>query len=81
MLAEQMLNLVEYLHQSNYVHRDLKPANFVVGKYIFDVSFQFDYSTEIERDFVAFKFYNCEHLYILLILYLRKKIYDSNSLY
>jgi len=31
MLAEQMLNRVKYLHQSNYVHRDLKPANFVVG--------------------------------------------------
>jgi len=31
MLAEQMINRVQYLHEKDYVHRDLKPANFVIG--------------------------------------------------
>ena len=31
MLAEQMINRVEYLHKKNYIHRDLKPDNFLMG--------------------------------------------------
>ena len=31
MLADQMIDSLQYLHEHDYVHRDLKPANFVVG--------------------------------------------------
>jgi casein kinase 1 len=31
MLADQMLNCVEYLHAKSFIHRDIKPANFVMG--------------------------------------------------
>jgi len=31
MLADQMIDRLQYLHEKDYVHRDLKPANFVVG--------------------------------------------------
>ncbi|VDM96225.1 unnamed protein product [Thelazia callipaeda] len=31
MLASQMLPLVEYVHNKNYLHRDLKPCNFLMG--------------------------------------------------
>uniref|UniRef100_A0A7N0ZS86 non-specific serine/threonine protein kinase n=1 Tax=Kalanchoe fedtschenkoi TaxID=63787 RepID=A0A7N0ZS86_KALFE len=31
MLADQMLNIIEYMHSKSYVHRDIKPANFVMG--------------------------------------------------
>lgn len=32
MLAEQMIDLVEHLHNHSFVHRDIKPENFVIGK-------------------------------------------------
>jgi len=31
MLAQQMLKLIEFLHQNNFIHRDIKPDNFVMG--------------------------------------------------
>jgi serine/threonine protein kinase len=31
MLADQMLDRLEYLHERGYVHRDLKPDNFLMG--------------------------------------------------
>eukprot|EP00803_Ostreobium_quekettii_P009544 evm.model.scf_85EXC.1 EVM.evm.TU.scf_85EXC.1 scf_85EXC:16254-19834(+) len=31
MLADQMLNRVEYLHSKSFVHRDIKPDNFLMG--------------------------------------------------
>jgi len=31
MLADQMINRVEYLHAKNFIHRDLKPDNFLIG--------------------------------------------------
>jgi casein kinase 1 len=31
-LADQMLNRIEYLHNNDYIHRDLKPENFLMGK-------------------------------------------------
>ncbi|KAH9326410.1 hypothetical protein KI387_006588, partial [Taxus chinensis] len=31
MLAEQMLNRVEYIHSRSFIHRDLKPDNFLMG--------------------------------------------------
>jgi casein kinase 1/casein kinase 1 epsilon len=43
MIAEQMLNRIEYLHKSRFLHRDLKPDNFAIGRgknmrkiYVFD---------------------------------------------
>lgn len=36
MLAEQLLNRIEYLHSKCFVHRDIKPANFVMGPGHFD---------------------------------------------
>lgn len=31
MLALQMIERIEYLHQKSYVHRDIKPENFTIG--------------------------------------------------
>lgn len=31
MLAEQILSLIEYLHDKKFVHRDIKPENLVLG--------------------------------------------------
>ncbi|OHT03720.1 hypothetical protein TRFO_06548 [Tritrichomonas foetus] len=32
MIADQMISLVQYLHERNYIHRDIKPHNFLMGK-------------------------------------------------
>ena len=32
MLAEQMINAVQYIHSRHFIHRDIKPDNFVIGR-------------------------------------------------
>ena len=31
MIAEQLLNNIEYIHLKGYLHRDIKPQNFMIG--------------------------------------------------
>ena len=31
MLADQVIQRVEYVHQRGYIHRDIKPDNFLIG--------------------------------------------------
>ncbi|KAI8553451.1 hypothetical protein RHMOL_Rhmol05G0017200 [Rhododendron molle] len=31
MLADQMINLVEFVHSKSFLHRDIKPDNFLMG--------------------------------------------------
>ena len=44
MLGEQMLTILKYIHERNFVHRDIKPDNFCMGlnynsKYVYIVDF------------------------------------------
>jgi len=32
MLADQMLTIIEYIHNNNFIHRDIEPANFLIGR-------------------------------------------------
>ncbi len=31
MLADQLIERMEYLHKNNFIHRDIKPDNFLMG--------------------------------------------------
>ena len=31
MLADQMLQRIEYMHSKKFLHRDIKPDNFLMG--------------------------------------------------
>ncbi len=31
MIADQMIQRIEFLHHNNFIHRDMKPDNFLVG--------------------------------------------------
>lgn len=61
MLADQMLSLIEYVHDHNYIHRDIKPENLVLGPgnavdklYLIDFGLSKQYVTA-DNEHVPFK--------------------------
>jgi len=62
MLAVEMINKIEYLHENDIVHRDIKPENFLVGRgkranmlYIVDYGLSKRFADKKTKQHILFK--------------------------
>lgn len=61
LLAEQMLDLIEYIHSKYFIHRDIKPENFVIGRndphtiYLIDYGLARRYINPTTKEHIPYK--------------------------
>ncbi|KAA3486136.1 casein kinase I-like [Gossypium australe] len=75
MLADQMINRVEFVHSKSFLHRDIKPDNFIMGLgrranqvYMIDFGLAKKYRDSSHQHISYSLWCTCETIYIYILL-------------